>query len=542
MRTADTIRAIHQKRGSKGLPLERVYRHLFNPQLFLTAYGKIYRNDGATTKGATAETVDGMSVQKIHTIIGLLQMERYTWTPVRRTEIPKANGKARPLGIPTWSDKLVQEVLRMLLEPYYEQKFSTHSHGFRPHRSCHTALREIQKTWTGTVWFIEGDIKGCFDNIDHTILLQIIQRDIRDGRLVRLIEGLLKAGYMADWKYFDTLSGAPQGGIISPLLANIYLNELDRFMEDTLIPTYTKGRRRRRNPEYKALSRQIETACERGDLDTVRRLKRERRNLMSVAPIDPDYRRLRFVRYADDFLLGFVGPKNEANIIRTQLRDFLGRELKLTLSAEKTLITHASDEKAKFLGHEITVTRARDRLGIGVRYGTPTKVRSANGNITLLMPAEVMGRYRDRFSKKGRIVHRAELLAETEHTIVQRFQSVLKGLYNFYCMTTNVSRRMNSIKWVLETSLTKTLASKLRCSVARIYRKYQVVVLDRKMLRVVITRPDREPLVAIFGGFPFERKPEGMTGADVTFGLSWNFPATNRTEIVQRLTVQRGFR
>ena len=239
MRKADIVLDIHHERGSARLPLERVYRHLFDPEFFLRAYGKIYRNFGAMTKGSTTETVDGMNLQKIHAIIDLLKQERYRWTPVRRTEIPKANGKTRPLGIPTWSDKLVQEVLRSLLEPYYEPRFSKHSHGFRPKRSCHSALREIRDKWKGTVWFIEGDIKGCFDNIGHETLLKIIRRDIHDDRLIGLIEGLLRAGYMEDWRYYDSTSGTPQGGIISPLLSNIYLNELDRFVEDTLRPMYT---------------------------------------------------------------------------------------------------------------------------------------------------------------------------------------------------------------------------------------------------------------------------------------------------------------
>jgi retron-type reverse transcriptase len=163
MQTADALLDIYRQRGADGLPLERVYRHLFDPNLFLRAYGKVYRNAGAMTKGATDETVDGMSLQRIHRLIDLLKQERFRWTAVRRTEIPKVNGKTRPLGLPTWSDKLVQEVLRVLLEPYYEQKFSARSHGFRPNRGCHSALLEIRKKWTGTVWFIEGDIKGCLD-------------------------------------------------------------------------------------------------------------------------------------------------------------------------------------------------------------------------------------------------------------------------------------------------------------------------------------------------------------------------------------------
>src|SRR3954465_4125786 len=147
MRSADTILAIHAERGSKDQPLERVYKHLFDPEFYLRAYGKIYRNAGAMTKGSTDETVDGMSLQKIQGIIDLLRQERYRWTPVRRTEIPKANGKLRSLGLPSWSDKLLQEVIRSLLEAYYEPQFSNHSHGFRPGRGCHTALNTVQQTW-----------------------------------------------------------------------------------------------------------------------------------------------------------------------------------------------------------------------------------------------------------------------------------------------------------------------------------------------------------------------------------------------------------
>ena len=215
MRDANTILGIHRERGEQGLPLERVYRHLFNPDLFLGAYNKIYRNAGAMTRGITEETVDGMSLDKITKIIALLRQERWQWKPVRRLYIPKANGNLRPLGLPTWSDKLVQEVLRVLLEAYYEPRFSDRSHGFRPGRGCHTALREVQESWRGTTWFIEGDVKGCFDSIDHDILLDILKRDIHDGRVITLIEGLLKAGYLEDWRWGDTPSGTPQGGILS---------------------------------------------------------------------------------------------------------------------------------------------------------------------------------------------------------------------------------------------------------------------------------------------------------------------------------------
>jgi group II intron reverse transcriptase/maturase len=225
MRKADTILALVQERGKKGLPVERVYRLLLNQDLYLKASGKIYRNKGAMTHGVTEETPDGMSLERIDFIIEALRYERFQWLPMRRVYIPKRNGKKRPLGLPEWSSKLVQEVIRLILETYYEPRFSEHSHGFRPGRGCHTALREIYYTWPGTVWFIEGDISKCFDNLNHEILLEELREHFHDERCIRLIEGLLQAGYMEDWTYNETLSGTPQGGIVSPILANILMDK-----------------------------------------------------------------------------------------------------------------------------------------------------------------------------------------------------------------------------------------------------------------------------------------------------------------------------
>jgi group II intron reverse transcriptase/maturase len=531
MRNADTVLAIHRDRGSRGLPLERVYKHLFDPEFFLRAYGKIYRNAGAMTKGTTKETVDGMSLQKIHNIIELLRQERYAWKPARRVMIPKANGKKRPLGIPAWSDKLVQEVLRMLLEPYYEQRFSDHSHGFRPERGCHTALREIPRTWRGTTWFIEGDIKGCFDNIDHTILLEIIRRDIHDGRVVTLIGNLLKAGYLQDWNYHDNASGTPQGGIVSPLLANIYRDQLDKFVVDTLKPAYTKGKHRRDNPEYVRVIRQLRRARDNDDGAAIKRLKREQRELSSHDPMDLGYRRLRYIRYADDFLRGFAGPKKEAEAIRDRLAEFLREDLKLELSVEKTLVTHAATEKAKFPGYELTTTRSNALVAASGK-------RNANGNIALLMPRKAVEKILGQYGRKGKITRRPELLPEDDYTIILRYQSVLKGLYNFYCMATNVSRRMNRIKYTLEVSLTKTLAYQHRLTVNQVYKKYRAInhVDNLLMLQIIIERRDKEPLIATFGGFPIRRKPEGLGTHDFQFQEAWYAPSGgSRSEVVERL-------
>jgi hypothetical protein len=247
MQRAEALLEIIHERGKKGLPLERLYRHLFNPELYLRAYGKIYRNDGALTPGTTEETVDGMSRRKIQAIIDALRAERYRWSPVRRVYIDKkgASGKRRPLGLPSWSDKLLQEVIRSLLEAYYEPQFSSRSHGFRPGRGCHSALAEISDSWRGTAWFIEGDISQCFDRLDHSIVRSILAEKIHDNRFLRLIDGLLQAGYLEEWRYHETLSGAPQGGVLSPLLSNIYLDRLDKYVETELLPAHHRGDRRK---------------------------------------------------------------------------------------------------------------------------------------------------------------------------------------------------------------------------------------------------------------------------------------------------------
>jgi group II intron reverse transcriptase/maturase len=228
--------------------VDELYRQLFNPQLYLLAYGRIYANQGAMTPGANAETVDGMSQGKIGRIIDALRYERYRFSPVKRVWIPKKNGKLRPLGLPTWSDKLVGEVVRLLLEAYYEPRFSTRSHGFRPGRGCHTALREVATTWTATAWLIEGDISDCFGSLDHEVRLSTLAEHIQDSRFLRLVRNMLTAGYLEDWVWNATLSGAPQGGIVSPILSNIYLHRLDAFIETVLIPEYTPRRTQSQEP------------------------------------------------------------------------------------------------------------------------------------------------------------------------------------------------------------------------------------------------------------------------------------------------------
>ncbi|GAK56566.1 putative group II intron reverse transcriptase/maturase [Candidatus Vecturithrix granuli] len=258
-----------RKRGEAGPELKRVYYNLAtNQELYLVAYANLYANKGALTPGTAPEdTADGMSLERIGHILDQLKRREYQWKPTRRPYILKREGRSkRPVGMPGWEDKLLQEVIRLLLNAYYELQFKTCSHGFRPTLGCHTALWEIKRTWKGVNWFIEGDIKGCFDNIDHEVTIGILRRHIKDETFLMLLRDMLKAGYLEDWKYHHTYSGTPQGGIVSPLLANIVLNELDTYVEETITQKYTRGKQREVNRENQRLRVQATYWRKKGDV------------------------------------------------------------------------------------------------------------------------------------------------------------------------------------------------------------------------------------------------------------------------------------
>jgi group II intron reverse transcriptase/maturase len=497
MRQAQTILELLRERGKKRLPLERVYRLLYHPDLYLMAYGKIYRNNGAMTKGTTGETADGMSKDKIATIIDAVRHERYRWKPARRIYIPKKDGRKRPLGIQSWSDKLLQEVVRLILDAYFEPQFSPYSHGFRPERGWHTALREIYHNWVGTVWFIEGDISKCFDALSHELVLSILRETIKDERFIRLISGLLKAGYLEEWRWNQTYSGTPQGSIVSPILANLYLDKLDKFVETVLIPEYTKGTKRKANKAYEKLMHRATYLSKTGRQEEAQVVRRQAQKLPSQVLDDPDYRRLRFCRYADDFLLGFVGPKEEAEDIKQRLRTFLQEELKLELSEAKTLITHAKTETARFLNYEIHTIQEDSQRDRRDR-------RSHNGNIGLRVPKEVITSKCQRYKQHSRkVLHRSELINDSDFSIIELYQSEYRGLVEYYRLAYNL-HALTKLEGVMEISLTKTLAAKFRISVPKVYKKYQAIFpvekKHYKVLQVLIERKGKKPLVARWGG------------------------------------------
>lgn len=526
MQTAQAYLEIVRSRGERRLELERVYRNIRNRELFLMAYGKLYANAGATTPGTDPnDKVDAMSLKRIDAIIKALEAGEYRWKPTRRVEIPKKNGKMRPLGIPSWSDKLLQEVLRMVLSAYYEPQFSDCSHGFRPGRGCHSAITAIYRGWKGVKWFIEGDIRGCFDNIDHDILLKVIGRSIKDERLLKLLRGMLEAGYLEDWRYERTYSGTPQGGVISPLLANIFLNELDVFIETILLPKFNRGKRRSPSPEYQKLNSAMIRASAHGRVDAFKALRAERNKLPYGDPNDEEFRRLKYVRYADDFLLGFAGPKAEAETIRDEIQQFLS-SIGLELSVEKTLISHATTDKARFLGYEIHVARANSRMDKSGR-------RSINGQPILNVPIDVVDRWKAKYWRYGKPYHRTELLHRSDYDIVREYDWEFQGLANYYALAHNVYK-LYVVKSVFLQSLVKTLAVKHKRKVPwvmqRYYRKFNTGVTG---IMVTVERADRSPLIAKFGSKPIRFCKNAVFSDMVTTAL------VGRSELVERLLADR---
>ena len=495
MQTAEVVLNVLRERGRKGLPCEQLYRQLFNKDLYYLAYGNIYSNKGSMTPGASEETADGMSGEKIEQIIGLMRQEKYRFSPARRVYIPKKNGKLRPLGMPTWSDKLVGEVVRLLLEAFYEPQFSDTSHGFRKFRGCHTALREINNTWTGTAWFVEGDISDCFGSLDHEILLGILAEKIRDNRFLRLIRNMLKAGYLEDWTYRDTLSGVPQGGTVSPILSNVYLDKLDKFVEQELIPQYTRGATRAANPAYRQADALLRRARRRGDRAEARRLFLEMRALPSTDPMDPGYRRLKYIRYADDHILGFTGPKAEAEEIKARLAEFLRETLGLELNQQKTLITHARSQRARFLGYDITVQHSGTKISNGRR--------SANGKIALKVPPDVIRAQCARYRNHGKPWHRSRLQNLDDYDIIRVYGAGYRGVVNYYLLAKD-AWRLRTLRWNAETSMLKTLAAKHQSTVSKMAARHKAKAETgdgpRTCFEARRRRRGKPDLVARFGG------------------------------------------
>jgi hypothetical protein len=363
-------------------------------------------------------------------------------------------------------------------------------------------LDEVVSVWTGTHWFVEGDLADYFGSLDHKIMVSALAVKIHDGRFLQLINRMLQAGYLEDWRWHATLSGAPQGGIASPVLSNIYLDRFDRFVEQRLIPEYTRGEKRRSEPRYHRVEHQIAKATRHGDREAVRALRRLRRRLPSQDPDDPGYRRLRYVRYCDDFLLGFAGPRREAEEIKSKIGEFLRDELTLELSEPKTLITHATSQAARFLSYEIRTQCANTKITRGRR--------AINGVVGLFVPRDVIRDRCARYMSKGKPALRGSLLHDEDYTIVAKYGSEYRGFVQYYLLAQDVFR-LEKLRWVMETSMLKTLAGKHKSTVAKMARKYKASIDTpdgpRTCFQVTVHREQgRKPLVARFGGIPLTRQ------------------------------------
>ena len=482
------LKALSDHSQSSDYKYERLYRYLFSEEMFAVAYQRIYAKQGNMTLGTDGKTIDEMSLERIERLIVSLKDESYQPHPARRVYIPKKNGKKRPLGIPSFEDKLVQEVVRLLLEAIYEGHFEGTSHGFRPHRSCHTALGMIQKSFAGAKWFIEGDIKGFFDNIDHNVLISILRERISDERFLRLIRKFFNAGYVEDWKYNKTYSGTPQGGIISPILANIYLDKFDKYIKE-YAAKFRKGDRRSINPEYwrlnnkknrlkQKLQKTSDEQMRKNYLYEIAQLSKQMLSTPHKDAMDADFRRLQYVRYADDFLISVIGSKSECETIKADITQFMREQLKLELSDEKTLITHAQD-KAKFLGYEIFIRKSdavkRNRDGV--------LKRDFNGAVVLTLNSAVIQKKLTEYNAlevrniDGKDIWwskpRRYMTPMKPEDILAQYNAEIRGLYNYYSLAANVSKECASFAFIMKMSMFKTLGWKLNTSARKVRQKYQ---------------------------------------------------------------------
>ena len=471
-----------------GRRVNGLFRLMKSPLLWEQAYQKIAPNKGAMTPGVDGETFDGFSPERVCSIISRLADGTYRPQPVRRVYIPKANGKKRPLGIPTTEDKLVQEVLRSLLEQIYEPVFSEHSHGFRQGRSCHTALEGVRSVWTGVKWLIDVDVVGYFDNINHDVLMSLLEKRIADKRFLALIRGMLKAGYVENWVHHKTYSGTPQGGVVSPILANIYLHELDQFMQ-AKIESFDKGRRRSPSVDGRRIMNRLTRLRKQVDhlraerlgdtpeitsmLDEIDRLKAERKDVPASDAFDPKYKRLRYCRYADDFLIGVIGSKMEARQIMADVGKFLTDNLKLTVSTEKSGIRKASDG-ARFLGYDVCTNTNRNahRASFAgrrvVRRGLADRLqlRVPRDRVVRFVNGKGWGDY-DAFRPR----QRPALTFASDVEIALAYNAELRGFANYYALADDVKRKLNKASYMALMSCVKTIAAKHRTSARAIFRR-----------------------------------------------------------------------
>lgn len=518
---------------------EDLYRLMYRADLYVMAYERIKSKPGNMTKGVDGTTIDGFSMKTIEGIISKMRDESFQFSRARRTYIPKKSGGKRPLGIGSPVDKVVQEVIRMILEAVYDSPkaptFRDTSHGFRPGRSPHTALQEIKRTWHGATWMIEGDIKGCFDNIDHEILIGLLRKRIRDERFLNLIQKALSAGYMEFKVPVNSFVGTPQGSVLSPILANVYMHELDVYVE-TLRKKYEVRGEKKPSKEYKKLTERIyqlrkklKTADDEAKDALLAKIDAEVQARLNV-PVykdDGSFVTVKYVRYADDWIVGVNGPKQLALKLRAEIGDFLRDTLKLTLSVEKTHIRHAKTEEAFFLGTRIQIGAdgARKTMYVQHHAREESKIlrRTTGWHPRLMAPTH---KIIQRLAEKGLCYpngkpkrNRSWTALDDDH-IIAEYRAVMLGYSNYYSFVDNRSR-FHRIAYIMRYSCVSTLASKHRLTLAQAFARFG----NNPTVKVKTKTGERTVSLQIPTNFQKTNTflvGEGYQGPETTLRVYWN--------------------
>lgn len=460
-----------------------LYNLMYKEDIYVMAYEKIKSKPGNMTAGPDGTTLDGLSVDWIEKTIEQMKTMQYKFSPARATKIPKANGKTRQLSVASPKDKVVQEVIRSILEVVYEPTFSQYSHGFRASKGCHTALKQVSQKWSGTCWIIEGDIKGCFDNIPHQRLLNVIRERIQDERLVLLIGKSINAGWLENNKVMHSKVGTPQGSVLSPILANIYLDKFDKYIEE-IIKELECGKKRKYNPEYRKACRLVEKASKdlnQEGLDKETRqaawkgYKEAKKNQLATPSglPDPSFIRVKFVRYADDWMIGVNGSHDLAVEIKDMCADYLSTELGLELSLDKTHIRKAKVEQAKFLGVNIRIGDTNKKIGTLDNKSNNYTKRTTGWMPKMYAPTEEIIK---RLQGKGICDSNGFPTSVTGWTqlddvqIILQYNAINRGILNYYSFVDNYCK-LSRVQYILQYSAAKTLAHKHKTKMTKIFAK-----------------------------------------------------------------------